>query len=134
MGIAAYKQTITETESPRQIERRVFSLVTSRLEQFQSEFDDKKGNSAKLALLSDGLRQVLWQNEQIWMTLKKDLSETENALSDELKASLISLSIWVEKHTLRVLEGKAKVRPLLDINQNIIRGLEGSTEELNGEG
>jgi flagellar biosynthesis activator protein FlaF len=125
MGIAAYKQTITETETPRQIERRVFSLVTSRLEQFQQEFDVKKDNVEKLDILANGLRHALWQNEQIWIAVKRDLAESENALSDDLRASLISLSIWVEKHTLQVLEGKAKVRPLLDINRNIIRGLEG---------
>jgi len=130
MGIAAYKQTITETETPRQIERRVFSLVTSRLEQFQPDFDAKEDNGEKLGLLANGLRQTLWQNERIWMVVKRDLAKTENALGDELKASLISLAIWVEKHTLLVLEGKAKVKPLLDVNWNIIRGLEGSTDEL----
>lgn len=130
MGIAAYKQTITETETPRQIERRVFSLVTSRLEQFQPDFDAKEDNGEKLSLLANGLRQTLWQNERIWMAVKRDLAETENALGNELKASLISLAIWVEKHTLLVLEGKAKVKPLLDVNWNIISGLEGSTDEL----
>ncbi|MDX2482325.1 MAG: flagellar biosynthesis regulator FlaF, partial [Pseudodonghicola sp.] len=32
MGIAAYKRTISQTETPRQIERRVLSRATSELE------------------------------------------------------------------------------------------------------
>ena len=41
MSIAAYKRTIRESESPRQIERRVFARVTSELEKHSQDFDRK---------------------------------------------------------------------------------------------
>ena len=37
-----------------------------------------------------------------------------------------SLSLWVENHTNEVLKGQKTVKPLLDVNRRIIRGLEGN--------
>lgn len=126
MSIAAYKRTITETESPRQIERRVLSSVTAELEDKYLAFDQAETSEEKLAILSDGLRETLWYNQRVWMALRNDLSEPGNALSPDLKAGLISLALWVDSHTLGVLKGEQKIKPLLDINRSIVRGLEGN--------
>lgn len=126
MSIAAYKRTISDTESPRQIERRVLSTVTAEMESKYLAFDQAEKPGDKLALLAEGLRDTLWYNERIWMTMRNDLAETGNALSPDLKAGLISLALWVETHTQGVLKGDKKVQPLLDINRSIIRGLEGN--------
>lgn len=126
MSIAAYKRTISETEAPRQIERRVLSQVTADLEKFHQGFDMAERPVEKLELLSNGLRDVLWQNERIWIALKNDLVEQGNALGPDLKASLISLAIWVESHTRAVLAGSKKVRPLIEVNHMIISGLGGN--------
>lgn len=127
MSIAAYKRTISETESPRQIERRVLSQVTAELESYSQEYDQAEKPLEKLAILSSGLRDVLWRNERIWIALKNDLAEPRNTLPPELKASLISLALWVENHTRGVLSGSQKTRPLIEINKSIIRGLSGQT-------
>lgn len=126
MSIAAYKRTISDTENPRQIERRVLSSVTAELESKYLAFDQAESSGEKLALLADGLRDTLWYNERIWLTLRNDLSENSNALSPDLKAGLISLALWVENHTRGVLRGDLRVKPLLDINKSIVRGLEGN--------
>ncbi|MFY0597929.1 MAG: flagellar biosynthesis regulator FlaF [Cognatishimia sp.] len=126
MSIAAYKRTISETESPRQIERRVLSNVTAEMESKYLAFDQAETSGDKLALLAEGLRDTLWYNERIWLAMRNDLSETGNALSPDLKAGLISLALWVETHTQGVLKGERKVKPLLDINRSIVRGLEGN--------
>jgi len=126
MGITAYKKTITETETPRQIERRVFSWVTSRLEKYQLSYDKTDDNIEKLQILSGGLRHALWQNEQVWMTVKTDLLSEDNVLEPGLKAPLISLALWVEKQTALVLHGEGDVLSLIEINRNIILGLGGS--------
>jgi flagellar protein FlaF len=89
-------------------------------------FDQAVTSGDKLALLAEGLRDTLWYNERIWLTMRNDLSETGNALSPDLKAGLISLALWVETHTQGVLKGERKVKPLLDINRSIVRGLEGN--------
>lgn len=126
MSIAAYKRTISDTESPRQIERRVLSSVTAEMESKYLAFDQAQSSGEKLALLADGLRDTLWYNERIWMTMRNDLAETGNALSPDLKAGLISLALWVESHTQGVLKAEKTVKPLLDVNRSIVRGLEGN--------
>ncbi|MEE2945447.1 MAG: flagellar biosynthesis regulator FlaF [Pseudomonadota bacterium] len=126
MSIAAYKRTISETESPRQIERRVLSNVTAEMESKYLAFDQAETSGDRLALLAEGLRDTLWYNERIWMTMRNDLAENANALSPDLKAGLISLALWVESHTNGVLKGEKQIKPLLDINRSIIRGLEGN--------
>jgi len=126
MSIAAYKRTITETESPRQIERRVLSSVTAELEDKYLAYDQAETSDERLAALADGLRDTLWYNQRVWMALRNDLVEAGNALSPDLKAGLISLAIWVDSHTHGVMKGENKIKPLLDINRSIVRGLEGN--------
>lgn len=126
MSITAYKRTISETESPRQIERRVLSSVTAELESYSLAFDPAEKSGEKLAILANGLRDTLWRNERVWMTLRNDLSESGNALSPQLRSGLISLALWVESHTQGVMKGEQIVKPLIDVNRSIIRGLEGN--------
>jgi flagellar protein FlaF len=126
MSITAYKRTIKQTESPRQIERRVFANVTAELEVQSEEFDVTEKSGDKLRILSGGLRDTLSYNQRIWQTIRSDLVNPANGLAPDLRAGLISLSLWVESHTNEVLKGQKKVKPLLDINRSIIRGLEGN--------
>ena len=127
MSIAAYKRTISDTESPRQIERRVLARVTSELERLGPDFDSAQQNPEKLKLLAKGLRDALWQNQQVWLTFQHDLAEQGNGLPPDLRAGLLSLSLWVDSHTRGVLHGRNKVRPLVEINQTIIRALDGNS-------
>jgi flagellar protein FlaF len=126
MSIAAYKRTITETESPRQIERRVLSRVTAELERFGPEFDRSETSTEKLALLAGGLNDALWRNQRVWMALQSDLAQPGNQLPPALRAGLISLASWVGTHSNGVFKGKNRVQPLIDINKTIIRALEGN--------
>lgn len=126
MSITAYKRTISQTESPRQIERRIFANVTAELETHAVGFDAAETSGDKLNILANGLRDTLVYNQKIWQTIRSDLIDPSNGLTSELKAGLISLSLWVESHTNEVMKGKRKVKPLLDVNKSIIRGLEGN--------
>lgn len=125
MTIAAYKRTISATEAPRQIERRLLAQATADLERHQTSFDNAEDGSEKLSILTSGLRQAVWNNVLIWQALKSDLSQPNNAFPTELKASLISLAIWVERHSQGVMSGTKKVRPLIDINSSVFLGLGG---------
>ena len=116
MSVAAYKRTISHTEAPRQIERRILAQVTSELEQYFEAFDQAERRMDRLQLLADGLRHTLWKNQMVWMTFKVDLLEKENELHPNLRASLVSLAVWVEKHTQSVMAGGKNVKPLIDIN------------------
>lgn len=125
MNVAAYKRTISHTEAPRQIERRLLAQVTFELEKQFEAFDNTDRRLERLQILADGLRHVLWQNQQVWMTFKMDLLEKDNELSPSLRASLLSLAVWVEKHTQSVLSGGKNVKTLIDINRSVIEGLSG---------
>ena len=125
MNIAAYKRTISETEAPRQIERRLLAQVTSELDRGYLDFDQAERKIDKLQLLADGLRHTLWKNEQLWAAFKTDLASQGNGFNPELKSALLSLSIWVERHTQGVMAGSNKIKPLIDVNRSIFHGLGG---------
>jgi flagellar protein FlaF len=45
-----------------------------------------------------------------------------------LRASIISLSIWVGKHTSLVIRRKEEIEPLIEINRMIMQGLSGGAQ------
>jgi flagellar protein FlaF len=121
MSIAAYKQTIRETETPRQIEARLLARVTGGLERFV-------GLDIEQPAFHEGLKAALWENEKLWIAFKSVLVVPENELPPEVRAQLISLAFFVENHTRRVLRGEAKIEALIDVNKSIIAGLNGKVE------
>lgn len=131
MSINAYRKTIANTESPRQIERRLLSEATSKLLE-HIEYDTLQDGESKLAVLANGLSDAIHTNVRLWRALMYDLMEKENALPPQLRASLISLALWVERHSNGVLSGRQKIGPLIDINRSIARGLGGDSGQ-NGE-
>ena len=116
----AYKQTITETEEPREIERKVFLQVTGELERASRE---------EKFPLSEKALNALNRNQKLWGELMFDCAYKENPLPDQLKAGIISLAIFVDRHTPDVITGEKSMDPLLEINRNIIRGLTGNVPE-----
>ena len=125
MSVSAYKNVIRQNEAPRQIERRVFAKITSELERFAEEFDDSETYLDRIRILSSGLRQALQDNLKLWSALKFDLMNPTNALSPDLRAGLLSIAIWVERHTAQVTGGESGVLDLIDVNRSILDGLAG---------
>lgn len=123
MSINAYRRTLRENESPRQIERRLLSSVTGRMESVAQEYDRAEGTQARLTILSQGLRAALQENQKIWSALKYDLAEPGNALPQELRAGLISIALWMERATNDVMGGEAGVGAIAQINNTIIDAL-----------
>lgn len=121
MSIAAYKSTIRQSESPRQIERRILSRLTGQLEA-HAAFDTAT-KMERLSILSSGLRDALAENQKLWGELKHDLALPTNELSPQLRAGLISIALWIDRQTQAVMGGQAGVRALADINRTIIAGL-----------
>ncbi|MGY6704323.1 flagellar biosynthesis regulator FlaF [Roseinatronobacter sp.] len=121
MSIAAYKSTIRQSESPRQIERRILSRLTGALEAHVGY--DTAAPFERVQILSNGLRDTLSENQTFWNELKYDLAQPANGLSPELRAGLLSIALWVHRQTSAVMGGQSGVRALADINRNIITGL-----------
>lgn len=110
MSLQNYRTTQNLTGEPRQTEYRIFALVTKAL----MEIDQTGGKS---------LYDAVHWNRRLWLTLQMDLAASTNALPDEIKAQLISLSIWVDKHSSKALRGDADVAPLISVNRAIMEGL-----------
>ena len=125
MSIAAYKTTIRESETPRQIERRVLSRVTGQLAARAEAYDRAESMRDRGTLLAEGRRADLATNQKFWNELKFDLSQPKNALPTDLRAGLISLAMWVDRQTSSVMGGSAGVGALVDINRSIVAGLAG---------
>ncbi|MCA0922628.1 flagellar biosynthesis regulator FlaF [Pseudooceanicola nanhaiensis] len=125
MSIAAYKRTIRESESPRQIERRILARLTGQLENYAVAYDGAEDRAGRLQLLHDGLHKVLTDNQKMWTALKNDLASPGNALPAELRATLLSLALWVERQTSVVMGGGAGVGDLATVNRHIVAGLAG---------
>ncbi|MFW8633974.1 flagellar biosynthesis regulator FlaF [Cribrihabitans pelagius] len=69
------------------------------------------------------LAQVLHENRRLWSIFETDLLSQDNQLPLELKGNLLSLAAFTREHTSKVLSRKDTVRPLVEINMAIMRGL-----------
>jgi len=130
MSLGAYKKTIKDTETPRQIERRILATITADLSVHMDHFDKTDSKLEKLAILSGSLRKALSDNIKLWSALKMDLLHPENKFGPELRSQLISLALYVERQTGDILRGEGKVRELVDLNRSMIDGLSGKAPDL----
>jgi len=114
MSLQSYQTTQAKTEGPRNTEYRLFALVTRDLM--------AAGASERM---DPAFHKAIDWNRRMWLTLQSDLSMEDNALPDGLKAQLISLAIWVDRHSSKILRGDADVGPLIKVNRTIMEGLAG---------
>lgn len=112
MSLKAYQTTQKANESTSQTEYRLFADVTRALMDSQS-----------LSKLDAKLHEALHWNRQLWSTLATDCAVEGNRLPKQLRASIISISIWVGKYSSQVARGEEDLKALIDINKNIMEGL-----------
>lgn len=113
-GIEAYKQTMRDIQSPKDSEAKVISAITKGLERHASE-----------GYKSSQLKDYLVKNQRLWVAVRNDTGSEGNLLPTDLRAKLVSISIWVERHTASVLTGKDDVQELINVNHRVIAGLSG---------
>lgn len=113
MSLNAYKQATQRAENPREAEYRLFGQVTRALIS-ASEVD-----SGQIAVRMDALD---W-NRRLWTALANDCSSPDNALPASVRASIISLSLWVGRHTSAVMGGEEEFAPLIEINRMMMGAL-----------
>ena len=61
----------------------------------------------------------------MWTALATDCANEQNGLPSSLRAQLISISLWVGRHTSAVIRRQEEIGPLIDINRIIMQGLSG---------
>jgi flagellar biosynthesis activator protein FlaF len=115
MSLRAYQQATARAESPREAEYRLFGQVTRAL-MAAAELDPSD--------LRGRIDALDW-NRRLWTALGSDCAASGNSLPDALRASIISLSIWVGKHTTAVIRREEEIEPLIDVNRMIMQGLGG---------
>ncbi|RRH75773.1 flagellar biosynthesis regulator FlaF [Falsigemmobacter faecalis] len=125
MSVSAYKRVQRDHESPRSVERRIFSRITADLETWGQAYDRAEDGLERLTALKGSLQLALSENMRLWALLRRDLSAPENALPTELKASIISISLTVDRLTSEILRGHGQVADLVGINRPFIDGLAG---------
>ena len=112
MSFQAYTKTIQATENSRSTEYRLFAEITSEL--------IEAGKSGKK---DAPLAEALNRNRQMWQALAADCRAQGNGLPEALRASIISLSIWVTKYSGQVLREEEDVQELVEVNRIIMKGL-----------
>ena len=115
--LQAYKQATARSETPREMEYRLFGQVTRAL--MHAATVDK----ADIATRIDALD---W-NRRLWSTLATDCSDPGNAMAKPMRAQIISLSLFINKHSSAVMRGEDTFDVLIDINRSVMQGLAGST-------
>ncbi len=120
MSLKAYQTATARAENPRQTEYRLFGQVTRAL------LDAEKLDRSNIVQRMDALD---W-NRRMWSVLAADCSVDGNGLPPQVRANIISLSIWVNKHTSLVMRSLEDIGPLIEINRIIMQGLapQGGTE------
>jgi flagellar protein FlaF len=114
MSLQAYQQAATRAESPRETEYRLFAQVTLALMQ-----------AAKADPNDFGTRvDALDWNRRVWTVLAEDCASPANPLPGPLRASIISLAIWVGRHSSAVIRRQEHIEPLIEVNRLIMQGLQ----------
>ena len=113
MSFQAYQKAATRSEDPRSTEYRLFAQVTRAL------MDASQADKLEIARRAEALD---W-NRRMWSNFALDCSSEENQLPEQLRASIISLSLFVSKHTSVVMRGEDDFETLIDINRTIMQGL-----------
>ena len=115
MTLQAYRNTQRITEDPRSTEYRLFGQVTGAL------IDVQKNGRAGTPLVE----AVDW-NKKLWRTLATDCMDERNQLPQDLRAKIVSLSLWIAKYSRTVTRDGASLDPLIQVNRTIMQGLKGA--------
>jgi flagellar protein FlaF len=113
MTLRAYQKAQAAGESPRNAEYRLFGQVTGALIDAHSA-----------GVTGRPLVEAIDWNRRLWSTLAGDCMDDGNSLPKELRARIISLSLWVNKYSSEVMREGAPLEPLIDINRTIMQGLQ----------
>ncbi len=118
MSIQAYQRTAQLGEAPRATEYRTFAQVTRDLIVARDN-----GPTADFGAYMD----ALFRNRQLWEILAVDCAGEANGLPASVRAQIISLALFVDRHTSAVCRNNADIETLIEINRSIMDGLAAAT-------
>lgn len=113
MSLKAYQSVAQRAEDPRSTEYRLFAEVTRALM-----------SASELPAAEIGARMsALDWNRRLWSVLSTDCANQANGLPVQLRANIISLGLWVNRHTSAVMTGDEGFEPLIEVNRAMMQGL-----------
>ncbi|MDZ4761616.1 MAG: flagellar biosynthesis regulator FlaF [Alphaproteobacteria bacterium] len=117
MSVQAYQKAAARTEGPRQTEYRAFANATRALI-----------DASAMPTMEIGRRaEALARNRQLWTLLASDCGDAGNQLPAPLRAQIISLSMFIDRHSSSIIREGASFDVLIDINRTVMQGLGSST-------
>ncbi len=112
--IATYEQVILSALAQREIDGLAFAKAVFMLEEASKAVDDY-----------DAYSSALKYHQMLWTFIQADVAADGNGLPDDLKANILSLSIFVDSQTIIALaEPRAEhLHALIAIDKSIASGL-----------
>lgn len=110
--LSAYQRARDIAEHPRRTEYRLVSEITGAM------LDARDRGLSGAAMMP-----ALHRNRQLWGTFSSACAGPGNGLPPELRASIISLALWVDRFTSEVVAGREAIDPLIAVNRMLIEGL-----------
>jgi len=109
-----YEEIAQESsQNLRSTERRLLEIATDKLIRAQD-----------IGSLAPEVFEATAFLRRIWTVFINDLSHPQNALSEDTRASLISIGFWIQSELDRIETGQStNFAALIDINQIIAKGL-----------
>ena len=117
-AVIGYQQTQNTVDSNREVETAEADAIVLRQAAERLQKAQQLPNE-------DYFEETLLYNQLIWTVIQSEMT-AENPLSEEIKANLVSLSIFVDKQTAKAIGTREPelLDTLIDINRNISLGLE----------
>ena len=117
-AIIGYQQTQNTVDTNREV-------VTAEADAIVLRQAAERLQKAQQLPNEDYFEETLLYNQLIWTVIQSEMTD-ENPLSEEIKANLVSLSIFVDKQTAKAIGTREPelLDTLIDINRNISLGLE----------
>lgn len=111
----SYARPEAPTRSLRSVEYDLLAQTTQRL---RAAWANRETDFPALV-------RAVTDNVTVWSTLASDVALPGNSLPAALRARLFYLYEFTAQHSRAVMDGKASVEVLADINMAVMRGLRG---------
>jgi len=112
MSLAAYQSVRRLSEAPRDTEHRLMGQITGEMIVAR---DAKK--------VGAGLADPLYRNREMWNLFSADCAAPGNELPHQLRASIISIALWVDRFSSEVIAGHESIDDLIEVNRSVMEGL-----------
>lgn len=119
MSLDVYRRVRSIAETPRAAEYRLMSEITGQMIQARDA-----------GLTGAALAPALHRNREVWNVFSASCGASGNKLPAQLRASIISIALWVERFTTEVVTGRDSIDELITVNRAVIEGLAGENLHL----